>query len=67
MRRQSRAEPKRPYLVAADALVPQPQLDHVREQLRNRARLDELDLTATNSASASRSIRYSILSSLPLI
>ena len=38
MRRQSRAEPKRPYLVAADALVPQPQLDHVREQLRNRSR-----------------------------
>ena len=46
MRREARAEPERPHLVAADALVPEPKLDHVREQLRNRARLDEIDLPA---------------------
>ena len=45
MRRQSRAEPKRPYLVAADALVPKPQLDHVREQPWNRSGLDDLHLS----------------------
>jgi hypothetical protein len=44
MRRQSRAEPKRPYLVAADALVPQPQLDDLHKQRRNRPRLDGIDL-----------------------
>ena len=46
MGRESRAEPERAHLVAADALVPQPQLDDVGEQLRNRGGLDELDLTA---------------------
>ncbi len=46
MRRESGAEPERVHLLAADALVPQPELDHVREQSWDRERLDELDLTA---------------------
>jgi hypothetical protein len=44
MRREPRAEPQRAHLVATDALMTQPQFDHVRQQLRNRACLDEFDL-----------------------
>ncbi len=38
MRREPRAEPERPHLIPDNALVPQPQLHYLREQLRNRAR-----------------------------
>jgi hypothetical protein len=44
MRREARAEPQRPHLLTADALVPQPQVDDLREQRRNRRRLDGIDL-----------------------
>ena len=46
MRREPGAEPERGDLVAADGLVTETQLDDVREQLRNRRRLDLLDLAA---------------------
>ena len=44
MRREPCAEPEGVHLVTARALVTQPELDHVREQLRNRASLDEVNL-----------------------
>ena len=44
MRSEPRPEPERAHLLAIDALVPQPELDDVGEQLRDRERLDELDL-----------------------
>src|SRR5205823_5386782 len=44
MRRQACAEPERPYLVTADALMAQAQLRDLREERRNRSLLDEIDL-----------------------
>lgn len=44
MRRQPRPEPERPYLVAADALVAEAQLDDLREERRNHSLFDEIDL-----------------------
>ena len=46
MGREARAEPERAYLVAADGLMTQPELDDVGEQLRDGGRFDELDLSA---------------------
>jgi hypothetical protein len=67
MRREPRAEPERLQLVPAGGLVPQPELDDLREQLRNRPRLDEINLPRHERSERLAIDRVLHSSSLPLI